>query len=68
MFNFFRKNSALPSSRDPVCGMQASEGVTTGHQGETYHFCSSHCREQFVKNPEAYADKNHNTGHANHCC
>jgi YHS domain-containing protein len=34
---------------DPVCGMSVdrSKALTAVHNGETFHFCSDHCREQF---------------------
>jgi trehalose synthase len=42
--------------RDPVCGMRidphmASEYV---YRGESYHFCSESCREQFKATPEYF--------------
>lgn len=58
--SFFKKvkqGLAQESSRDPVCGMQAQGGITHVYNGATYAFCSEHCREQFEKNPEAYAVK-----------
>jgi len=64
--SFFKKiKGSLPqeSSSDPVCGMQARggpparAGITHAYNGKTYSFCSEHCKEQFEKNPEAYAAK-----------
>jgi YHS domain-containing protein len=43
--------------RDPVCGMMvnpANAAATTQHDGETYYFCSTECREAFDQNPEKY--------------
>lgn len=46
-----------PSARDPVCGMAVG---TVDHrwsalyEGETYFFCSAHCRQVFLKDPAAY--------------
>ncbi len=41
------------TAKDPVCGMQltlpASQQVT--HRGVQYHFCSTGCRDKFVKTP-----------------
>jgi len=37
---------------DPVCGMQvevANAAARAEHGGETFHFCSDHCRERFEK-------------------
>lgn len=56
-FSKFKKDSAKKPPRDPVCGMRASEGVTFVYKGQTYSFCSDHCRSQFEKNPEAYITK-----------
>lgn len=48
-------------SRDPVCGMNTDEGQArrAGHyheyQGKPYFFCSSECRNEFVKSPERYS-------------
>ncbi len=42
---------------DPVCGMEASGDLfKANHKGKSYYFCSDHCREQFVANPDNYAD------------
>ncbi len=42
---------------DPVCGMEVEKETAAGsstYQGETYYFCSLHCKEEFDKNPEKY--------------
>ncbi len=40
---------------DPVCGMdvdpKAPDAIKTQHGGKTYYFCSTHCKEDFEKNP-----------------
>ncbi len=46
--------------KDPVCGMTIEEKdavATSTWQGETYHFCSTSCRDRFDKDPGAYAGK-----------
>jgi Ala-tRNA(Pro) deacylase len=43
---------------DPVCGATLEEHRAAGrsdHQGETYYFCSQHCKMEFDDNPYAYA-------------
>jgi YHS domain-containing protein len=54
--------------KDPVCGMQVDPKTAAGkseYQGETYYFCSLHCKTQFDKEPEKYvgepdaSQKNH---------
>ncbi len=45
-----------PRHIDPVCGMEASEGLfRADHKDKSYYFCSEHCKEQFVVNPDNYA-------------
>lgn len=42
---------------DPVCGMEASGDLFKAeYKGKSYYFCSDHCQEQFVANPDNYAD------------
>ncbi len=43
---------------DPVCGMTVEENEAADkaeHEGTTYYFCSSDCREEFEANPGDYA-------------
>lgn len=45
------------SAKDPVCGMSVDPNKTKSasvHQGVTYYFCSSSCRDKFEKNPAQY--------------
>ncbi len=45
---------------DPVCGMEVEKEEAAGsstYKGETYYFCSPHCKEEFDKNPEKYLKK-----------
>jgi YHS domain-containing protein len=46
---------------DPVCGMSidAEAAVTAEHEGETYHFCSIHCKEKFMEDPEKHMSEAH---------
>jgi xanthine dehydrogenase accessory factor len=42
---------------DPVCGMTVTAGPSgrpLEHEGVTYYFCSSGCRQAFEKDPAAY--------------
>jgi len=45
---------ALPD--DPVCGMALSDGVadTVTYNGLLYGFCSTGCKEDFLKEPSKY--------------
>ncbi|HYZ82283.1 MAG TPA: permease, partial [Solirubrobacteraceae bacterium] len=48
--------TARRGSTDPVCGMKVDRGraVTTTFRGETFYFCSAHCREAFEADPAQY--------------
>ena len=42
---------------DPVCGMtiESDEAAATErHEGQTYYFCSVHCRDVFKAEPARY--------------
>lgn len=51
----------MPIRIDPVCGCrvdQSTAGVQallTQHEGGTYCFCSMQCKQEFARNPHAYA-------------
>ncbi|NPV53217.1 MAG: YHS domain-containing protein [Firmicutes bacterium] len=34
--------------------MEVSEGICSVYRGEIYCFCSSACKAEFARNPEAY--------------
>lgn len=45
------------AATDPVCGMKVEEGdaaATATHQGTTFYFCSTDCKEEFEGDPESY--------------
>ena len=41
------------ATKDPVCGMIVDEStaVYAERDGETFYFCSDHCRQAFVSTP-----------------
>lgn len=46
--------------KDPVCGMDVDTATAAGrtvHNGQTYYFCGSKCKEKFDLNPEQYVGK-----------
>ncbi len=48
---------AKDANRDPVCGMTVPPeraAARLEHAGTTYYFCSLHCRERFLAEPEKY--------------
>lgn len=52
---------------DPVCGMSVDPlraAASVSHQGNTYHFCSTRCRDRFQADPERFLG--HVAGHS--CC
>jgi len=40
-------------ARDPICGMEVDSGgaIKASKGGEDYFFCSSHCRDKFLRKP-----------------
>lgn len=41
--------------KDPVCGMDVTDGAWSAHHGaKGYRFCSAGCREVFLADPERY--------------
>lgn len=50
------KFAATNKSRDPVCGMWATDNIKWKFQGVDYFFCSEYCKTQFVANPGSYVD------------
>lgn len=42
---------------DPVCGMEVDPATAAGsseYEGTTYYFCSTGCKRQFDKDPQAF--------------
>ncbi len=45
---------------DPVCGMTISRKTAAAsyeYDGKTYYFCSTACKESFVREPQKYLGK-----------
>jgi len=52
-----RTELKLAEAVDPVCGMTVpanSSAMPFEHDGITYYFCCSGCRQTFEQNPDAY--------------
>ncbi|MDP8975250.1 MAG: YHS domain-containing protein [Actinomycetota bacterium] len=48
----------MATAIDPVCGMTVDDSDAPeklDHEGTTYYFCSSDCRQEFEANPADYA-------------
>lgn len=46
--------------KDPVCGMMIDlkdAAAKVEYQGQTYYFCSIHCKKKFELEPEKYVAK-----------
>ena len=53
-------STSTPTVKDPVCGMDVDPRAGDHHseyQGQTYHFCSAHCRATFDADPSAFVDR-----------
>jgi xanthine dehydrogenase accessory factor len=51
---------ARPTAIDPLCGMTVAADASSRpveHDGVTYYFCSTGCRDAFVADPSAYTSK-----------
>jgi Cu+-exporting ATPase len=49
----------MATVRDPVCGMMIdknSAAAQSKYEGETYYFCSTACRDAFLKDPGKYTE------------
>lgn len=45
----------MATHKDPICGMDVEESEAAGqseHEGTTYYFCSTGCKERFDASPE----------------
>ena len=65
--NRHRLGAGQEYALDPVCGMQVEKPrapARTSHDGESFFFCSDHCREKFEKAPRRYASMSQVTGQA----
>src|SRR5262245_36672019 len=54
--------SMAPSAAtiDPVCGMPVDPATAAGstvHDGQMYHFCSTHCLARFKQDPARYLNR-----------
>src|SRR4051812_17530971 len=49
--------AATTRIKDPVCGMHVNPATAAGksdHEGTTYFFCSTSCKQKFDKDPARY--------------
>ncbi len=52
----YLKADAMPTLKDPVCGMTVTPASRHRHEhaGTTYYFCSAGCRTRFAADPDKY--------------
>ena len=59
--------AATDRPRDPVCGMAVrvdaatEDGLVAEHDGHTYYFCRSACREAFTADPTRFITSHHDS-------
>jgi putative intracellular protease/amidase/YHS domain-containing protein len=53
------KDLKFDNVKDFICGMPVKAGVadTAHYNGKIYGFCSTDCKDEFLKNPSAYVSK-----------
>ena len=58
-----KKSTMKTATVDPACGMivdkgkSKDEGLTSGHRGKIYYFCSPQCKQNFDMAPDKYLKK-----------
>jgi Cu+-exporting ATPase len=64
------KNATAQMATDPICGMKVDEvaALCAERDGQTFHFCSDHCRQQFLSAPTAPKHQEEPTGKAIYTC
>ena len=57
-------------ANDPVCGMDVNEvnALAAERDGETFYFCSEHCRQQFLNGGESRAESREPDSATQACC
>jgi YHS domain-containing protein len=47
-------NTTKTEAKDPICGMtvDTANALHVERDGETFYFCSEHCREKFLAAPD----------------
>ena len=59
--------AATDRPRDPVCGMAVrvdaatEDNLVVEHDGHTYYFCRSACREEFTADPTRFITSHHDS-------
>ena len=53
-------------TKDPICGMNVDEATAlrAERDGETFYFCSDHCKQKFLSTPDGAKQEKRSGG----CC
>lgn len=46
-----------PNNECAVCSSSADPSISSDFKGNTYVFCSNDCKDEFDKDPEAFAEE-----------
>ena len=48
-------STTTATTQDPICGMTVNEATAlhAERDGQTFYFCSEHCRQKFLSAPAA---------------
>jgi YHS domain-containing protein len=48
-----KMKTSEPVTKDPICGMSVdkSSALSAERDGQTFYFCSDHCRQKFMSAP-----------------
>ncbi len=60
-------NESKTTTKDPICGMTVDKAtaIHADRDGDTFYFCSEHCRQKFVSAPADAKLEKHSGGN---CC
>ncbi len=59
-------NESKSATKDPICGMNVDEAIAlhAERDGQTFYFCSDHCRQTFLSTAAGAKPENTSPG----CC
>ena len=63
-------NESKSVTKDPICGMTVDEATAlhVERDGETFYFCSDHCRQRFLSEPATAKHEEKPQGRAIYTC
>ena len=65
-----RRNKVTDMAIDPICGMKVDDtsALRAERDGQTFYFCSDHCRQKFLSTPATAKHEERPQGHAIYTC